>query len=101
MLQSRLSSILRQELETAQLQISPYCLQQMEHLLGHGIKRMRMNKTLDHPGYALQAEQNLRALVKYFSDYSEKLGTFPSLSDNQFDTALRTCPTLWPYCSSG
>lgn len=101
MLQQRLLTLMRQELESLQLQFSPHCTQRIEQLILNGIKRMRTNKTLDHPGYILQAQRNLKDLIKYFSDYSRKVGTYPSLGDTDFDTALRTCPTLWPYSTSG
>lgn len=93
--------IMRRELESGQLQFSPYCKQQIEHLIGNGIKRMRTNKTIDHAGYLLQAERNLVSLIKYFSDYSKRVGTFPQLSDSHFDAAVRTCPALWPFSTSG
>jgi len=101
MQQNRLLAIMRRELESWQLQFSPYCTHQIEHLIGNGIKRMRTNNTLDHAGYMMQAERNLAALIKYFCDYSKKVGAFPELSDSDFDAAVRTCPTLWPYSTSG
>lgn len=101
MLQSRLYGILRREVENSQLQFSPFCTQQIEQLIGNGLKRMRMNKTIDHPGYILQAERNLEALIRYFVEYSKKAGTFPTLADSDFNAALRTSPALWPYSTSG
>lgn len=62
---------------------------------------MRLNNTLEHSGYVMQAEQNLKALIEYFCKFSRELGTFPELSNRQFDTALRNSPILWPYCTSG
>lgn len=101
MQQSRLLGIMRRELEFSQLQLSPYCIQRIEHLIGNGLKRMRANKTLDHAGYFMQAERNLAALIRYFGDHAKKAGTFPNLRDSDFDTAVRTCPAYWPFSTSG
>ena len=101
MLQSRLAGIMQRELETQSLQLSDYCTQQIQQLIGNGVNRMRTSKVLDHAGHVMQAERNLRSLVKYFSDYSRTAGSYPHLSTSQFDAALSSCPTLWPYCSSG
>lgn len=92
---------MRQELEFLRLQFSPYCVQQIEQMIGNGIKRMKVNNTIDHAGYALQAERNLKALIKYFADYAKNQGTFPNLNEKDFDTAMHTCPILWPFSGSG
>jgi hypothetical protein len=60
-----------------------------------------MQNVIDHQGYVTQAEQNLKSLIKYFCDYSRDLGTFPTLSDSDFNAALSSCPIFWPYCSTG
>ena len=101
MIQSRLSGIMRQELEFLQVHFSPYCVQQVEQMIGNGIKRMKVNNTIDHAGYVMQAERNLKALLKYFSDYAKQEGTFPELKDKDFDAAMKTCPILWPFSASG
>ncbi|NNJ65965.1 MAG: hypothetical protein HKP16_10375 [Xanthomonadales bacterium] len=62
---------------------------------------MRNNKAADHPGHILNAERNLKALIKYFRGYAEEAGTFPRLANSDFDSALRTSPTYWPYSTSG
>jgi hypothetical protein len=100
MLQPRLISIMQRELKSRNLELSPYCVQQIEQLIGQGVQRMRVNNAIDHAGHVMQAERNLRALIKYFSDYSRNRGTFPNLSQADFDAALLSCPTIWPYCSS-
>jgi hypothetical protein len=97
----RLKGIMRRELETSQLELSPYCMRQIEQLVGRGIKRMKMNNTLERPGYFMEAERNLVTLIRYFDEYSRNLGTFPQLGDSEFDAALRNCPALWPYSTSG
>lgn len=101
MLQSRLLIVLQRELDSQGLQLSPYCTQQIEQLLSRGLERMRNNKAAEHPSHQMNAERNLKALVKYFSDYSKEMGTYPRLSGSDFDTALHTSPAYWPYCSSG
>jgi len=97
----RLKGIMQRELENLQLELSLYCTKQIENLISRGIKRMKMNNTLDHAGYAMEAERNLATLIRYFHEYSKKLETFPKLSETDFDAALRNCPTLWPYSTSG
>jgi hypothetical protein len=99
--QNRLRAIMKRELEFSQLQLNSYCMNQLENLMRHGINRMTTAKVLDNAGYSLQAERNLRSLIEYFSSYSKSEGTFPQLSDSQFDIALRNCPTLWPFSASG
>jgi hypothetical protein len=92
---------MQRELDSQNLQLSVYCTQQMEQLVSNGLQRMRANKAIDNAGHVMHAERNMRALVKYLCDYSRKAGTFPSLSNSSFDAAMSSCPTFWPYCSSG
>jgi hypothetical protein len=101
MLQSRLLSIIHRELRAQQLEVSPSCAQQVEQLVNNGVQRLRLNKAHEHAGHIMQAEQNLRALIGYLGDYAREMGTFPRLSDADFDAALKRCPTLWPFWSSG
>jgi len=100
MLQTRLLNIMMRELQTRGLQLSPYCTQQIEQLVGHGVQRMRTGNVIDHAGHVMHAERNLRSLVKYFYDYSREVGTFPNLNNSDFDPALLACPSYWPYCIS-
>jgi len=92
---------MQRELDSQGLQFSPYCTQQIEQLVSRGLERMRNNKATEHPSHLMNAERNLKALIKYFSNYSKEVGSFPQLSVSDFDTALRTSPAYWPYCSSG
>ena len=101
MLQSRLMIIMQRELDSQNLLPDPYCTQQIERLVTQGVERMRNNNAADHPGRVMNAEQNLKSLVKYICDYSKNMGTFPQLSQSHFDAAMRSCPTLWPYCTAG
>jgi hypothetical protein len=101
MLQARLQSILRREVESQNLQLTSYGVQKLESLIGQGMERMRINHAVDHPSYVMRAERNLAALIKYFCDYSRDVGTFPSLSNSDFDDALTASPTFWPFRSSG
>ena len=91
---------MQRELQSQSLQLSPGCAQQIEQLVGHGVQRMHINNAGSHAGHVLQAERNLKLLIRYFSDYSRNSGTFPMLNDSDFDAALLACPTFWPYCSS-
>ena len=100
MLQPRLLGIMQVELKAQNLELSLYCIQQIEKLVGQGIQRMHINSAVGHGGYVMQAERNLRLLIKHLTDYSRSLGTFPNLNDSDFDTALNVCPTLWPYRTS-
>jgi hypothetical protein len=100
MLQARLMVIMQRELDTSRLQLSPYCKKQIEQLVTRAVTRMHNNKVADNPGRLMNAERNLRALVKYLHDHSQATGSFPRLTDTDFDTAMRVCPTFWPYCSS-
>ena len=99
-LQRKLSSILQRELETQHVQISPYGLQQLEGMMSRGIQRMRNSHAENNPGRVLNAEQSLKMLVRYLADHARNEGTFPMLSDSNFDHALRDSPTFWPYTSS-
>jgi len=100
MLQTRLLSIMRRELQTQNLQLSIDCTQQIEQLVRRGIDRMRTGRVLDHAGHVIQAERNVKLLIKYFCDFARDAGTFPRLSNADFQKALIACPTIWPYCSS-
>lgn len=78
---------------------SGYCEGQFMKMVGQGITRMRINKAIDQPGHVIRAEKNMKVMVKYFSDYSRRVGTYPSLTNTAFDDALKDCPALWPYRS--
>lgn len=101
MLQSRLLSIVQRELDSQNLLLSPYGSQQIEVLITQGVERMRNNKVDEHPGRLMNAEQNLKSLVKYLRKYATDVGSYPQLSNADFDDAMRNCPTYWPYCASG
>lgn len=101
MLKPRLLNIIHRELRAQNLELSPSCTQQIEQLVNNGVQRMRLNKADEHAGHIMQAEQNLRALIRYFCEYAREAGTFPKLNDANFDTALSRCPTLWPFLTSG
>jgi len=64
------------------------------------MQRMRTSKALENAGHTLQAERNLKFLIRYLCDYSRDVGTFPQLNDSDFNAALLASPTFWPYCSS-
>jgi hypothetical protein len=100
MLKARLLGIMQREVKSQNLQLSMYGMQRLELLVGQGIQRMRLNSAADHAGYAIQAERNLKQLIRHFGDYSRNLGTHPQLSDADFDAALVACPNVWPYRSS-
>lgn len=68
-------------------------------MVSQGVTRMRMHKALDNPSYIMRAETNMKSMIKYFSDYARKVGSFPALSSNAFDHALKDCPSFWPYRS--
>ena len=91
---------MQRELRAQNLQLSPYCTQQLESLVSQGVQRMIIQKSADHPGHVMQAERNLKFLIRYFSECAERLGTFPALNNTDFDTALNACPTFWPYRTS-
>jgi hypothetical protein len=98
-LKARLMTILAREMSSSQFQPSSYVDGQFKKMIGQGVTRMRINKAIDQPGHVIRAENNLKALVKYFSDYARKVGSFPTLSNANFDHALKDCPSLWPYRS--
>jgi len=98
-LRSRLLNIMRHELASQEFQPTRYCEQQITLMVGHGVARMRINKVVDQTSHIVRAEQSLRSLIKYFCDYSHEVGTFPTLSNSAFDTALNTCPNFWPFRS--
>ena len=101
MLKPRLLNIIHRELRAQNLQLSPSCTQQIEKLVNNGAERMRLNNADGHAGHTLQAEQNLKALIRYLGDYARDSGSFPKLTDASFDAAMSRCPTLWPFLSSG
>ena len=101
MLQARLSNIMQNEVDAQGLRLSFYCTQQIEQVLFRGLARMRSAKALDHPGHVLQAERNLKALIKYLGTYARNIGSHPRLTNTDFDKAMNACPNYWPYTSSG
>jgi hypothetical protein len=100
MLQTKLLKIMKRELQSQNLQLSSDCIAQIEKMVRYGIQRMRANHSMDNAGHVIQAERNMRFLVRYFCDYSRDMGTHPKLSNSDFNQALNACPTLWPFNSS-
>lgn len=96
---ARMLRVLRHELSAQDFQASRYCEGQLKMLVGQGVSRLRLNNAIEDASLILRAESSLRSLVRYFSQYSKDVGTFPSLSNTQFNTALNECPTFWPFRS--
>ena len=94
---SRLLSIMKREMSSHDFRPTSYCEYQLEKIVGQGVERMRINNAVDQIGKVMQAEQNLRRLIDYFCNYSKDVGTYPTLDDDAFNSALITCPLLWPY----
>jgi len=99
MLKPRLLIIMQRELDSEGLQLTPYCVQQIEQLVIHGVGRLQLNKADNHPSHVINAEHNLKALIQYLGNYSRNEGTFPNLDNAGFDAAMRNSPPFWPYCS--
>jgi hypothetical protein len=97
---SRLLRIMRREFDSQGLNLPSSCRNQLERMVSHGVTRMRVSNALDSPSHVIQAEKNLRLMVRYFSDYSKKTGSYPTLKDSDFRNGLLDCPTYWPYWSS-
>lgn len=91
---------MRRELLSQNLQLTPDCANQVEQMVRFGVQRMKINNAINHAGHVIQAERNLKHLIRHFCDYSRDVGTFPTLSAANFQRALTNCPTLWPYRSS-
>lgn len=96
-LRSRLLGIMKRHMSSLDFHPNSYCEYQIEKLVGHGVERMRINNAVDQIGKVIQAEQNLRKLVDYFCNYAKDVGTYPVLNDDAFDSALISCPPLWPF----
>ena len=100
MLKPRLLHLMHRELRVQGLELSPSCTQQIEKLVNNGAQRMRLNKA-EHARHDIQAEQNLKTLIRYLGDYARDAGTYPKLNDEGFRAAVSRCPALWPFLSSG
>ncbi len=96
-LKSRLLRIMKIEMLSHDFQPTSYSTYQIEKMVGQGVERMRINNAVDQVGKVIQAEQNLRRLIDYFCTCSKDVGTYPTLDDNAFNSALIACPPLWPY----
>ena len=101
MLRVRLTSIMRREIEFRKLQLSPYCVAQLESLIRQGIVRMELIDAHKNPGHTMRAETNIKALIAYLVGCSKDAGTFPVLSESEYDAAMRSPPPLWPFCAAG
>ena len=93
--------VMQRELDFCGLELAPDSRHQVEQLVSHGVDRMKRSHALDHPGLMINAEQNLKSLVRYFASQAREMGTFPRLGSEDFNAAMRACPTYWPYWSSG
>lgn len=101
MLQARLFSVMRQELSFKKLQLSSYCVKKVESLILQGSQRMKTMGADTNPGHTMRAEQNLKALIRHLSDAANKAGTHPTLSETDFDNAVRNAPAFWPFTAAG
>lgn len=91
---------MQREMDMLGLSLPSSCRSQIEKMVNRGIVRLRMNNLLDNPGMVLQAESNLKGLVRYFCDFSREVNTYPTLNDADFQKGLTACPTFFPYWSS-
>jgi hypothetical protein len=101
MLQNRLITLMRREINSRKLQPSPYCVKQIEGLIRQGIVRMQTMNADKNPGHVMKAEQNIKGLVAFLAEHARKARTFPTLGENEYDAAMRNPPALWPFCSAG
>ena len=101
MLHARLLSIMRQEVTFRRLNLSSYGKKRIEGMILQGMQRMKTMGADNHPSHTMKAEKNLKGLIVYLADYSKKTGTFPHLSETDFDAAMRESPAFWPFCSAG
>ena len=92
---------MQRELDARHLQLSSYCIQQIEQLVGRGVQRMRHSNAEGNTRYVLRGERNMRSLIKYLDDYARELGTHPHLDNNDFDAAMMNCPVFWPFSGTG
>jgi len=94
---SILTGILKSELEDQGIQLSPYCGEQVEHMISIGVERMTMAKVIEKQDKVHLAEENIKRLIEYLSDQAKAYGSFPYLEDLAFDMAIGECYPLWPY----
>ncbi len=96
-LRSRFLSIMKREMSSRDFHPTSYSEYQFEKIVGQGVERMRTSNVVDNMGKVIQAEQNLRRLIDYFCNYSQEAGSYPTLDNEAFDSALRDCPPHWPF----
>ena len=96
-LKSRLLRIMKAEMSFHDFHPASYCEYQIEKMVHHGVERMRIGNAVDQMGMVCLAEQNLRHLIDYFYNFSQDVGTYPTLDEMAFESALIDCPPLWPY----
>ena len=98
--QARFLSIMQREHDMQGLQLPSSCRSRIEQMVSRGVTRMRTNRILDNPGQVLQAEQNLKELIRYLCAFARDAGVFPEMTDADFDKAMLTCPPLFPWHST-
>lgn len=97
--QPRLLGIMSSHLDVLGFKPPQSCKSQLEQLVFRGVSRMKTSRTLDQPGRVLQAEQALKELLAYFSNYARDAGTYPTITDQDYRTALLVAPPFWPFNS--
>ena len=97
MLSAQLRRTMKKEISSLNFQLRPYCEHQIEAMIAQGVQRMRSSNCVDQIDKVSLAQQNMKKLVKYFCNVSQEMGTYPMLADTAFDSALASCPPLWPY----
>ena len=97
-IRSKLSSILGKEIDDQKLHLSPYCEEQIEHMVSLGVERMLIAKVTEQQDKIYLAERNIKCLVEYLSNQAKSYGTYPEIEESVFNTVIAECYPLWPYC---
>lgn len=96
-LTSRLSAVLKKEINEHALNLSSCCPGRFRHLINMGVERMMAINMAQNQVIVYLAENNLKHLVEYLSNKAKGKGTYPNIGDNTLETAIEECNPIWPY----
>ena len=96
-LRIKLQHQLKNILTHLELRPEPYCEQRLEAVIEHGLEVMQLNRATENPSSVILAEQNLRHLLEYLTEYAKDHKTFPTMTQQCFDSAITECNRMWPY----
>jgi hypothetical protein len=94
---SKLTSVVKTEIDKRKISLSTYCKTRIQHLIKMGVERMAVSRASRNQEMVFLAENNIKHLVECLTVKAKTNGSFPNVGDNTLETVIDECYPLWPY----